>query len=350
VKNKIFHSLPSLGDAEVKACAKVLKSNYIASGPENKKLAKSLCERYQRKYAILVSSGASALFLTLKILKKKNKYVILPSYVCSALLNAVNQAGLKPIIADTPVDGIFMNNSTNALAKKVNLKNSIILYPQMFGVIKKLNFPKNIPLIEDCAMSLGSNALSQGDVSIMSMYATKMMTSGQGGAILTDKIEIYEELSDILSYDNRDIYKQRYNYALSDLNAAIANVQLQKLDGFIKKRLSLCEYYDDLITKNIPEALAFKGGFLKKYTKDAPFRYWIKIKNVTETIQHLSYESIEVKKPVYKPLHEYLNLDSTLYPYATKSHNKILSLPLYPDLKRTQVKKVVEQLKRVIVT
>ena len=344
MKGRIYHSLPSFSHTELQACSRVLKSNYIASGPENKKLISSLCKRYKRKYAVLVSSGANALFLALTILKNKNKNVILPSYVCSALLNSVFQAGLKPIVVDTPLDGIFMANTDKKLNQFSIPKNSIIIYPQMFGIVKKINYNKTVPIIEDCAMSLGNSSLAQGDISIMSMYATKMITSGQGGALLTDKEEIFNEINDLLNYDNRDTFRPRYNMALSDLSAAIANAQLNKLDSFIKKRKILCSLYDDLISKKCPQILAHKKGLAIKYIKEAPFRYWVKVTNIDECIAFMEKHNIEVKRPVYKPLHRYLNLKDENYPHATAAYESILSLPLYPGLNKTQVNKVVTTL------
>ncbi len=340
MKDKIFHSLPSFNHTELQACSRVLKKNYIASGPENKKLAKSLCKRYKRKYAIPVSSGSNALFLALMVLKKNHKNVLLPSYVCSALLNSVYQAGLNPVIVDTPLDGIFMTNTK----KLVIPKKSIIIYPQMFGIIKKINYDTSIPTIEDCAMSLGDRALAQGDISIMSMYATKMMTSGHGGVLFTDKKEIFDECKDLLNYDNRETFRQRYNMELSDLSASVANAQLKKLNSFIKKRKSLCTMYDTLISKKCPQILACKNGLSIKYAKDTPFRYWVKVRNIDECITYMGDHNIEVKRPVYKPLHQYLNLKDSNFANATASFNSILSLPLYPDLKKSDINKVVSTL------
>ena len=345
--SKIFHSLPSFSKEEERACARVLKSHYIASGPENKKLVNSLCKRYKRKHAVLVSSGAAALFLALNILKKKHQNVILPSYVCSALLNSVLQSGLKPKVVDTPLDGIFAGNKKENIGFKFNVEKDLLIYPQMFGIIKNITFPSSLKVIEDCAMSLGSNSLRQGDISIMSMYATKMMTSGQGGALLMDNSDAYEECLDLLNYDNRDSYRLRYNYSLSDLSAAVANVQLKKLPSFIEKRKKLCVAYDKEFLKKMPNLLVSKKGFMQKYKKDAPFRYWVHVSNVEACIDYMASNGIEAKRPVYQPLHRYLNLKDKDYPNAVKSFNRILSLPLYPDLKVNQIKQIVDSLTKV---
>lgn len=338
----IPHSKPTLGEEEIVACQKVLKSHYLAKGPETKAFSEALQQKFQRKYAILTSSGYAALHLAIIALSQNKKQnIFLPSYVCTALLNAVHISNTTPLLTDTPKQGICMDPKGTFLNQETK---GIILYPQMFGLIQKLNFPKHMHIIEDCAMSLGKNAMQQGDISITSFYATKMMTCGQGGAILTDREDLYLEIRDLMSYDNQNHYRPRFNYDPSDLSSAIGKQQLQKLDTFSEKRTELCHHYDSQLLKKCPTLIAHPKGLSELCSGDALFRYWICVPSTKDYIETLLQRGIEAKSPVYKPLHQYLKLKDSDFPYATQAQENILSLPFYPSLSLKEVEYICDQL------
>lgn len=336
------HSKPTFLKSDFQTCQKVIESHYLAKGPQNKDLEEYLCQRYQRKYCHLVSSGANALFLALHVLKKDFKKVTLPSYVCAALLNSANMANYQTDIIDTSKDSLFMDPN-----KSLKSDKELIIYPQMFGCVQKLNFKKNKTIIEDCAMTLGKTALKQGLISITSFYATKMITSGQGGALLTDDKYIHEELKDITTYDNQEHYRQRFNFDLSDLNAALLKNQFKHLDSFIDKRRRLTSYYDSYIKKYNANLLAYPEGISSQFEDAAPFRYWILCKNIDESIDKLSKTGIECKRPVFKPLHRYMNKPDKNYPNTVFSQKYILSLPLYPGLNKSDINFITKQVTNI---
>ena len=343
----IFHSRPLVGPEEIQACERVLRSGYLASGRETQAFEESLRSHFQRQHAVVVSSGMAALHLSLLALgAKAQARVVLPSYVCTALLNAVGLVGAEPLLRDCAQGEVHMDDAP-AESHGDNGKASAPFYiaPQMFGLCKSWHrLPQN-RLIEDAAMALGPKALRQGSVSIASFYATKMITSAQGGAILTDDPAIAEEVRDLIAYDNRETYRQRYNYAPNDLCSALGRAQLAKLDVFLARRHALAEQYDELIKQNCPGIFAQSGGL----SQHGPglFRYWVLVGNREACIQHLANSGIESKSPVYKPLHSYLGMSDELFPHATWLQASVLSLPFYPALSEQQVKTVVECLAEV---
>ncbi|MBF0197341.1 MAG: DegT/DnrJ/EryC1/StrS aminotransferase family protein [Planctomycetes bacterium] len=336
----IAHSRPFLGKEEKEACAKVIDRGYLAAGPENQAFAEELCERYSRKYALLTSSGATALHLAILSLNpNSDTKAHIPSYVCSALLNAVNQSKAQATIHDTPHKGFLLEPNLQKIAPK---KGDIIIYPQLLGCRQKIQSVEGTHLIEDCAMSLGKDSLQQGELSIASFYATKLMTTGQGGAILTDRQDLYETIRDMMAYDNQEHYRVRYNYDLPDVSAAIGRVQLKKLDEFESQRIESISHYDELFSKKMPDLLAFKGGLVKAFPGQALFRYWVNVANIEQCMEHCAGEKIEVKRPVYKPLHRYFESNDALYPFASEAHGRMLSLPLYPGLSKEQRERVAD--------
>jgi len=339
-RGMIQHSSPSIGKEELRACQEVLESGYLASGPQTREFEGELADRYGRRYAVLTSSGFSALHLALLVLGvKAGDQVVLPSYCCTALLNAVNLIGAKAVIVDTPYLGIAMDG-TKAI------ENSVNLVPQMFGVIQNLEGFDRKNLIEDGAMSLGPGALRQGRVAISSFYATKMMTTGQGGVLLTDEDDLAEEARDLIAYDNRPDYRLRFNYAPTDLGSALGRVQLGRLSEFLDRRQALAEIYDEAFKSKAPQILASEQGL--SGLGPGLFRYWVRVKDPLGLAVQLKDREIEAKSPVYRPLHRYLGLDDVDFPYASDSQESILSLPFHPDLGDKDQEKVIESLLSLI--
>jgi len=334
---KLHHSRPTLDQLEIQAVCEVIHSHHLAKGPLSAKFEAELCSHFGRKHAIFVSSGMAALHLSLHALGIKTHHqVILPSYVCSALLNAIQLCGASHELVDTPHQDFLIDPNLDAL------KNSAqaIIYPQLFGAQTSLQYSGKAHLIEDCAMSLGPCALKQGIVSITSFYATKMMTTGQGGALLTDDDGLAEQLRDLINYDNREDYKLRFNYAPTDISAALGLVQLKKLPNLLEQRHQLAQLYDQTFKQLCPEVLALKEGLGATYSN--LFRYWIRVPDPPACISFLNRHQIEAKQPVFKPLHRYFNLSDQLFPHSSKAQDSFLSLPFYPQLGLSDVNRVAQ--------
>jgi perosamine synthetase len=350
LKAPLFHSRPQLGNEEMRACERVVRSGYLASGPETKCFETELQARFKRKHAIVVSSGQAALHLSLLAMGvKASSRVVMPSYVCTALLNAVGLIGAQVKLWDIEKKGVHMDAQHLGMDKEESRgvgENSQDFYiaPQMFGLCKTWHCPPE-RFVEDAAMALGPKAMAQGRLSITSFYATKMMTTAQGGAIFTDDDNCAAEIRDLMAYDNREDYRQRYNVAPTDLGSALGRAQLSQLDDFLEARHNLALAYDAQILKHCPQLLAIPQGL----STHGPglFRYWVCVGNLQTCIQHLHQAGIEAKSPVYKPLHRYLKLRDEDFPETSWAQASILSLPFYPALDVRQVERVVCSLAEV---
>ena len=158
----IPHSRPSISDSDIKAVVSVLKSGQLSQGPKVREFEKKMALLIGKKKAVAVNSGSAALHLALLALDvKKSDEVIIPSFVCSAVLNAVNYTGATAVLVD--IDPLTFNISVEATKRAITRKTKAIIVPHMFGCpaeIDKLS-ELGIPVIEDCAQSIGANFKSQ---------------------------------------------------------------------------------------------------------------------------------------------------------------------------------------------
>ena len=230
-----------LYDKEIESAIQdVLKSGRYTLGENVESFEDEFCEfmNLPKGHAAALSSGSASLYLALWSLDAKGKKIIFPSYACSALGNAVKMADGNEIIIDNKKNSINLD-----LEKAKDLKHDIKIIPHMFGIPNNLSEVKSGQIIEDCAQSLGAKVNdnyvgTQGTVGIFSFYVTKMMTSGgQGGMIISKNKEIIEKVKDYREFDFRSDNEKRFNFQMTEIQAAIGREQLKKLPELIEKTL-----------------------------------------------------------------------------------------------------------------
>jgi dTDP-4-amino-4,6-dideoxygalactose transaminase len=353
----IDHSKPALNCQDLSAISEPLHSGEIAQGRKVAQFEENIARFIGAKKAgVAVSSGTAALHLALKALNVgKGDEVILPSYVCAVLLNAVNYEGAQPILAEIHPDSFNMD--IHAVKKVLTNKTKTIILPHLFGLpadIKEF-LALGIPLIEDCAQALGATyqgkmAGNFGTFSIFSFYATKLMTTGEGGMIFSESQTLLDEVRDLRDYDKKDDYRVRYNYKLTDLQAALGLSQLNRLPAFLSRRREIAQRYTEAM-QDFPADLP----------KDYPdrdhiyYRYVMKIENrkahaangkLERCLHLLHVMGVGCQKPVYRPLHNYLGLKG--FPITDKIWNNALSLPIYPSLQDDEVEEIIKKVGEVL--
>lgn len=339
----IPHSSPTLGMEELSAVSEVILSGCIAQG---KKVGEFECQ-FSRflglKNAAAVNSGTSALHLAIIALGvKAGDEVIVPDFVCAALLNAVNYVGANAVIAD--INGDDYNLSYDDAKRRLTEKTKAIIIPHIFGTpsldTERLK-DMGVPVIEDCAQSVGGkirgrNVGTIGDISIFSFYATKVFTTGEGGMIASDSDDLIERVMDLREYDNKEDYRIRYNYKMTDMQGAIGIEQLKKLPGFISRRRSIAEYYNSSLN-DLPVKLPLTSPEIESIC----YRYVICSDKAEELIVFLRSNGIGAAKPVFRLLHELAVPSEGAYPVAEKIWSDSVSLPIYPKLSDAEVEKIV---------
>ena len=339
-KVAIPHSKPTLGPEEIKAVSEVIESGYVAEGQRVANFERAFEKFLGVDFAVSTSSGTSALHLTLLALGvKPGDEVILPSYVCSALLNAVNYTGATPILAEISPD--TYNLDAADLKKRLSRRSKAIIVPHLFGMAADLEpiLALDVPIIEDCAQAVGTTYRGRlvgtfGEAAVFSFYATKVMTTGEGGMVVSKSKKIAEWIRNLKSYDRKENYKIRFNYKMTDIQAALGLVQLGRLEYIIKRRQEIAQKYSK----------AFSGYNLKLPPSEYGhiyFRYVLGLHNNSAPwIQDLARMGIACERPIYLPLHRHMNLEG--YPVTEKVWQNCISIPIYPLLSDENIDRVID--------
>ncbi len=343
----IPHSLPTLGSEEAKGLREVLASARIATGEEVARFEQAMASYLGLGGAVATASGTAALHLSLLALGvKEGDEVICPSFTCSALLNAVHHCRATPCLVDVSEE--TMNISVAATRQALTKRTAAIIIPHMFGYpVEAMDdfLALGPPIIEDCAQSLGATSQGRivgtwGEAAIFSFYATKVITTGQGGMVASSDKRLLTEVQDLRAYDKKEDYKVRYNFCMTDLQARMGRIQLGKLPAFLKAREQRAHWYEKHLKGLKGVMMPRKGGIYYRYIVRIPAG------KLDEVIGYLHREGIEAQRPVFHPLHRYLDLDG--FESTEQVFAETLSLPIYPRLKAADVRHIVLCLKRAL--
>jgi len=349
---------PLLGNEEIESVRSVIKSRLIAYGNKVEEFEKMFAKKIGRKYCIMVNSGTSALWIGMKALGLK-KSVIIPSLTCNAVLNAVLNAGLNPIFAD--VDKETHNIDLSSVPEKQLEWADAVIVTHTYGhsadmdIISQYIKEYDLILIEDFAQATGGyfkNRIlgSFGKISITSFYGPKIMTTGYGGAILTDDREVYEKCI-YMRGDNINTYYHGLipmNIRMTDIQAAIGIIQLKKLDKMVEMRRNAA--------KKLKEALHEINIELpveKQYAKHTYYKFHIILPENTkkqEFIKKMNKLGIATGILYDPPLHKtkiamnLSNIPLTL-PVSEFLSPRTVSLPMYPEISEEDIKRVADCVK-----
>ena len=345
----IPHSKPSIDQSDINAVSNVLRSGRIAQGEKVKEFENALARYIGKRHGVAVSSGTSALHLALLSLGiGKGGEVIMPSYVCGAPYFATLHSGATPKIADIDISNYNICAAT--VEPHISPRTEAIIVPHMFGTPADLDplLEHEIPIIEDCAQSLGAEYKSKkvgslGELSVFSFYATKMITTGEGGMILTDDEEQYARLVELRDYDKKTLTPIKYNYKMTDLQASLGLNQLSKLPKFLEQRRHIASTYNRAFSEN-----GIKLPSTRPENTCAFYRYVVMLEELESTREKAGREGIVCERPVFKPLHS--NLQGFACPNADTAYDHGLSIPLYPSLSEEEIDHIATRLRTIMET
>ncbi|CAK8721708.1 Aminotransferase DegT [Candidatus Electrothrix gigas] len=337
----ITHNKPTLEQEEQKAALNTIKSGWVAQGSEVEQFENEFCDflGLPNQHAVALSSGTAALFMALWVLSAGNKTVALPVYVCSALRNAVGLVNATEILIDTE-----QNSPNICLSMLQDSHAKIAIIPHMFGIPTDLTRINDIEIIEDCAQSIGTSIHGvpvglHGTVGIFSFYATKLITSGgQGGMLVSKDKTLIDAVRDYRNFDCRKDKKYRFNFQLTDLQAAIGRVQLQKLPPFLARRSEIFEMYQEagLTLLDAPQSMDCVS---------VRYRAVMKTSVPQKIIDHLLHNGIKTIVPIED--WELLG-QSNLFPNAHYLTQHTVSLPIYPSLSDIEIYKIIKTIKETL--
>lgn len=341
----IPHSRPTLTEEDVLAVAAVVRSGQIAEGPQVVAFERTMAARGGRAAAAAVTSGSAALELALRTLNVgAGDEVIIPTYACDALHHAVTRCGATPVLADA--DPETLSVSAADVKRRLSRHTRCLVVHHAFGLPVDLDrfAAFGLPIVEDCAQAFGVSRAGRplgagGEVSICSFYATKLLTTGEGGMVLGEADRI-ARVRDARDYDERSDLAPRFNYKLTDMQAALGLAQLRRLDAFIARRRSIASRYR--------VALA---GLPCELPRDVPehvyHRFVIRVGSpIDRVIAALAALGVTARRPVFRPLHHALGRDG--FPEADRLWNACVSLPCYPLLTDADVDRVAAAVREAL--
>lgn len=344
----IPHSRPAVGAEDIAAVAGVMRSGHLAQGEQVRLFEESVAACVGRRGGVATSSGTAALHLALLALGVgQGDEVLVPSYTCVALLHAVRYVGATPRLVDIEPDeyNISVHDARHALSPRTKA----MIVPHMFGMPADLEplASLGVPMIEDCAQALGAAYRGQpvgrfGAISICSFYATKVITTGEGGMLLSDSEPLLRRAQDLRDYDGRAEHETRFNYKMTDLQAALGISQLSRLPSFLERRSSLASLYATRLRDLAVGLPAVKPGRTHIF-----YRYVVGVDNAARLAHRLGLRGVQAKAPVFKPLHECLGQQG--FVHADAAMRSALSLPLYPALTDEEADGVVRAVSEELV-
>jgi len=357
--NGIVYSKPTLTKKEVQSVMECLVTDHIAFGSIAENFEKEAAKSFDFKKSLSVISYTSAYhlsFLSLEIEKEKEDEVIISANAPVEILDALGYLDIEPIIVDVARDG-FLPSSEQIIEQITDKTKCIVLnysfgafydYEELREYIEEKNKLKNknekIKIIEDLSFIIGHEHKGRfigadADIAIVGMNKDMIMTIGKGALLLTDSTKYYATAKDLRMQKSSKTYRIRYDYTITDMNAAIGLEQLGQLSSILDRRRKIGVSYKE----------ALKTSKIESYFNSAGLDSFGAFPIVVNTSQKhaLKYFQslrIEVKK-VQEPLHHFLDLPNGDFINAEKLYNKGLLIPIYPYLTKKNIERMIGSLR-----
>ena len=351
-----------------KAIFAVLESGNFILGENVNNFEHEISEYLDVQYAIGVSSGTAALFVSLKSLDLKNGDLVITSpFTFFATAEEIINAGATPIFADILENDFSLNpNETEDLIKKHKNKVKAIIPIHLFGKcvdmenLIYLTKKYNIRIIEDAAQAMGAEYKigneykkcgTVGDFGAFSFFPTKNLGAyGDGGLVVTNDKKLFEKANMIRSHGSRVRYHHEIigtNSRLDEIQAAILRVKLKYLDSFNMRRRDLAKYYNEKI-KEIslpiitPEIADDKTHIFHQYVIRVPKRDELSAFLTSNGIGNAIYYPM--------PLHfqkalVFLGYTEGDFPVTEKVSKEVIALPIFPELEKSELDYVIDKIK-----
>lgn len=337
----IPHSRPLLGPEEAQAAAAVVRSGMLAQGPEVEALEREAARVLGTRHCVALAHGTAALHLGLVALGAgPGRTVLLPSYGCTSLLNAVLQSRAQPLLVDC-VPGLPDMDLQDARAK-VRPDTAVALVPHLFGrPLEVRPLEERVAVLTDGTHAPGatvgrSPAARQGRACAFSFYATKMLAAGEGGLLATSRADVARLARNLRSYDQRPDWRLRFNYKMTEVSAALLRIQFRRLGSFLEERQALARRYRAELGDLLELPPEVPGQVHYRFLARVPSR------RLPGLLRALREKGVGAARPVFRPLHRYLGIPARDLPHAEEAWRRTLSLPLYPGLSSQEADHVIQ--------
>jgi len=364
---------PCIGKEEINEVVGTLKSGWLTMGPKTAKFEEEFAKYSNVKHAISVNSCTAGLHLSyIAAGLKPGDEVITTPMTFAATVNTIIHTGAKPVLVD--IDEDYQCIDPEKIKEAITKKTKAIVPVHYAGnpcnmkAIMQIAKDHKLAVIEDAAHSVGGTYDGKikmgalGNLTSFSFYATKNMTTGEGGMITTNDDALAARLRLLRLHGmNRDAWKRYtsagswyyeiiepgYKVNMTDVQAALGLVQLKKLDEFCKKRQGVADTYNELLS-DLPLILP----------KDKPGKVWhiypIQVLKadrgkVIEKLKEYNIGTSVFFIPIhYHPAYKKLGYKKGDFPVAEKYYERTLALPLYPHIKKEDIQYVSEALHEIL--
>lgn len=340
----------------------------IGDGVEH--FEKELAEYHGTRYCVVFNSGTSALHAVMLACGiGPGDEVIVPSFTFISTANAPLFVGARPVFAD--IEKTTCGLDPEDTARKITPKTRAIIpvhyggCPCLIGELSEIAQKHNLLLIEDAAEALGASIGGRkvgtyGDAAVLSFCQNKVITTGEGGAVITDSQEVYEKLKLIRSHgkpdysdyfsstDRADYIALGYNFRMSNITAALGRAQLDKADKIIEMRREKAHL--------MSQKLASIGGVAAPSPPDGFYHvyqmYTIRVGNNLRDrlLKHLESRGI-MTKVYFPPVHQTPYYQKELgynvsLPVTEAVSGQVLTLPMYPNLSKEEIATIADEIAR----
>ncbi len=370
-----FHSA-WIDDDDCRAVVEALKSGWITTGPRTGEFETQVAEFVGAKFAVGVTSCTAALHLALLALDiGPGDEVITSPITFLSTVNVIHHVGAKPVFADVHED--TLNLDPAQVAKRITKRTKAVLpvhfagHPCEMGEILSLAKKRKLRVIQDCAHSLearfeGRTMGGMGDIACYSFYATKNITSGEGGMLTTNNEKLVQRLRVLRlhgmsrdawkrygeqGYKHWDALEAGWKYNMFDLQAALGLSQLKKVDAWWKRRRELVAKYDEAFRD-----LADVGRLsVRPNVKSAYHIYVLQSlrKKRDEALNEIQARGVGLGVH-FRPVHlmtfyrKHYGFKKGLCPRAEAAGDRVLTLPLYPKMTDEEQRRVIEAVREVL--
>lgn len=367
MKRNIPIAKPNFGKEEIAAVKEVLESGILASGPKTKLFEKKYAEYIGVKHAVAMANGTIALDVALKTLNiGAGDEVVTSAFSFVASGNCILFQNAKPVFAD--IDAKTFDIDPSDVAEKITAKTKALMPIHLFGQpakmdeLKEIAEDKEIALVEDAAQAHGAEYKGQkaggiGDIGCFSFYATKNMTTGEGGIITTDNSKLADKARLLINHGQSRKYHHDmlgYNYRITDICAAIGLAQLKKLAECNAKRRENAE----ILSKGISKLNGLTVPYVDENVEHVFHQYAIKVEDnyplsrdelAERLVERGVGAAVHYPIPIYRQkLYRELGYGEKLCPNTEEACNKVLSLPVHPLVSRNDIEYILDVLRNVV--
>ncbi len=379
----IYYGKQSVNEDDIKAVEEVLRSDFLTQGPVIERFEKCVADYCGAKYAVAVTNATSALHIACKVAGLSHGDTLWTSpitFVASA--NCGRYCGAKVDFVD--IDDKTYNMSAEELEQKLKkgLVPKVVVPVHLCGQscdmakIQQLSKEYGFAIIEDASHALGATyrgtrvgSCIYSDMTVFSFHPVKIITTGEGGMVLTNNKDLHEKLvlyrSHGITRDPDKMMKEMdgpwyyqqielgYNYRITDIQAALGCSQIDRLDTFVARRRALAKRYDELLTD-----LQVKTPEQRIDTNSSWHIYVVRLdktrvkKSKTILFEEMKKRGITLNLhyiPVHlQPYYQALGFKEGDFPASERYYEEAFTLPLYYELTDAQQDEVVSALKEVL--